>query len=141
MPFLHQLCYSAEICFLTGAGGAGGPGRPTTTQTSLTPAKRFSAGWTDLLDPGCGYEASTQVIRTATTADTYYDYTLYLTPTVYTVAEGHNLKLLIFAQDPFRSRLDDTVDDTPGFADKKVDEVYSFTIDDTSVEVKLPLAE
>ena len=108
---------------------------------SLTPAKRFSAGWTDLLDPGCGYEASTQVIRTATTADTYYDYTLYLTPTVYTVAEGHNLKLLIFAQDPFRSRLDDTVDDTPVFADKKVDEVYSFTIDDTSVEVKLPLAE
>ena len=82
---------------------------------SLTPAKRFSAGWTDLLDPGCGYEASTQVIRTATTADTYYDYTLYLTPTVYTVAEGHNLKLLIFAQDPFRSRLDDTVDDTPVF--------------------------
>ena len=91
------------------------------------------------MDPGTGYVSSENPSHTATAADTYYDYTLYLTPTVYTVEEGHTLKLMIYAQDPGLTRGDSVEDDTPYFDDNKVDEVYSFTIDNTSVEVVLPV--
>ena len=101
--------------------------------------KIFSEGWADLMDPGTGYISSENPSHTATEADTYYDYTLYLTPTVYTVEEGHTLKLMIYAQDPGLTRGDSVEDDTPYFDDNKVDEVYSFTIDNASVEVVLPV--
>ena len=105
---------------------------------SSTNAKMFSIGWTDLLDPGTGYIASDDPVHKALEADTFYDYTIYLTPTVYTLPEGHMMKLFILAQDPYRSRLDDTQDNTPDFCDTKVDEVYSFVIDNSSVSVMLP---
>lgn len=62
-----------------------------------------------------------------------------LTPTVYTVEKGHTLKLLLFAQDPYRTRLDEVEDATPQFDDGAKDKVYSFTIDNASIDVKLPL--
>ena len=106
---------------------------------SSTRSKVICKGWADLMDPGTGYIASEDPSHTAAEADTYYDYTLYLTPTVYTVEEGHSLKLMIFAQDPYCTRLDNITDDTPDFMDDKVDEVYSFTINNASVEVEVPV--
>ena len=105
---------------------------------SSTNAKMFSIGWADLMDPGTGYIASEDPAHKALKADTFYDYTIYLTPTVYTLQEGHTLKLFILAQDPYRSRLEDTMDDTPDFYEDKVDEVYSFVIDNASVKVSIP---
>ena len=49
------------------------------------------------------------------------------------------MKLMIYAQDPGWTRGDSVQDDTPYFDDNKVDEVYSFTIDNASVEVVLPV--
>ena len=72
--------------------------------------------------------------------DTCHDYVIYLSPTVYTVAKGHTLKLYLFAADPNRSRLDDTMDSTQDFAGDVPDKVYSFEIDNSSVRVNLPLA-
>ena len=46
---------------------------------------------------------------------------------------------MIFAQDPYCTRLDNITDDTPDFMDDKVDEVYSFTINNASVEVEVPV--
>ena len=105
---------------------------------SSTNAKMFSIGWADLCDPGTGYIASEDPPHKALKADTFYDYTIYLTPTVYTLQEGHSLKLFILAQDPYRTRLEDTIDDTPDFLEDKTDEVYSFVIDNASVKVEIP---
>ena len=105
---------------------------------SSTNAKMFSIGWADLMDPGTGYIASEDPPHKALKADTFYNYTICLTPTVYTLQEGHTLKLFILAQDPYRSRLEDTIDDTPDFYEDKVDEVYSFVIDNASVKVDIP---
>ena len=99
----------------------------------------FSIGWMDLRDPESTYEAYESIYGTADEAGKYYDYTLYLTPTVYKVAKGHVLKLLVTAQDPYRSRWDEKVDATKYFKDDKIDEVYSFVIDNESVEVVLPV--
>ena len=90
------------------------------------------------MDPGTGYIASEDPPHKALKADTFYNYTICLTPTVYTLQEGHTLKLFILAQDPYRSRLEDTIDDTPDFYEDKVDEVYSFVIDNASVKVDIP---
>ena len=105
---------------------------------SSTNAKMFSIGWADLMDPGTGYIASEDPPHKELKADTFYNYTICLTPTVYTLQEGHTLKLFILAQDPYRSRLEDTIDDTPDFYEDKVDEVYSFVIDNASVKVDIP---
>ena len=120
-------------------GGGHTPGKRKTYVPSFTDAKRFSMGWMDLLDPGAAYIASESTFRDATDPDTFYDYTLYLSPTVYTVQPGHTLKLLIFAQDPYRSRLEDSQGSAKHYYLKhKEDEVYSFVIDNTSIEVNLP---
>ena len=102
-------------------------------------AKCFAMGWKDLMDPGAGYVSSEQTEEEQLQAGKYYEHTLYLTPTVYTVEKGHTLKLLIFAQDPYRSRLDEVEDATPQFDDEAKDKVYSFNIDNASIDVKLPL--
>ena len=102
-------------------------------------AKLFAVGWKDLMDPGAGYVSSEQPEKEKLQAGQYYEHTLYLTPTVYTVEKGHKIKLLIFAQDPYRTRLDEVEDATPQFDDGAKDKVYSFTIDNASIDVKLPL--
>ena len=106
---------------------------------SPTMAKFFAIGWMDLMDPGATYVSSEQPKKKQLQAGQYNEYTLYLTPTVYTVEKGHTLKLLIFAQDPYRSRLDEVEDATPQFDDEAKDKVYSFNIDNASIDVKLPL--
>ena len=104
---------------------------------SYTKCKAFTFGWTDLLDPGVEKNPTLDTKWHTAEAGKYSDYTIVLTPTEYKLEEGHVLKLYVFAQDPTRSRADDS---QPGdVAVTKVDEVYSFKIDNTSVEVSLPI--
>ena len=107
---------------------------------SRTPCKVITLGWMDLLDPDAGYLSSENRVQAPIEPDTCHDYVIYLSPTVYTVEKGHTLKLYLFAADPNRSRLDDTMDSTQDFADDVPDKIYSFEIDNSSVRVNLPLA-
>lgn len=91
-----------------------------------------------LLEADYGEETLDTKWHTAKTGE-YSDYTIVLTPTEYQLEEGHVLKLYIFAQDPARTREDDS---QPGYVSMtKTDEVYSFKIDNASVEVSLPIRE
>ena len=104
---------------------------------SYTDAKLVSVGWIDLLDPEAKKDPTLDTNWHTAAAGKYADYSIVLTPTEYTIAEGHHLQLYLFAQDPLRSRSDDSV---PGyFTPDKTDEVYSFKIDNTSVEAAVPL--
>ena len=90
--------------------------------------QRTASQETYLLDPGTGYIAAEDPARGTLEADTFYDYVIYLTPIVYTLQEGHTLKLFILAQDPYRSRLDDTPDYTPDFCDTKAGQPLKYFI-------------
>jgi len=104
-------------------------------------SKSFSYGWTDLKNPGCGYESSDYVLQAeAMNPGEFYDYTFYMIPTVYTVAPGHRLMLVITAWDPFRAFLDEDFRLDPDNPPVYSDFTYSFMIDNTSLEVLLPVA-
>ncbi len=104
---------------------------------SYTDTKQIAIGWADLLDPEAGKFPTVDTKWHTAEANTYSDYTIVLTPTEYTVGEGHELQLYLLAQDPVRAREDDA---QPGYlALDKVDAVYTFKIDQTSIEVSLPL--
>ena len=120
-------------------GGGHKPGNVKEPVSSPTYSKLFSKGWMDLMDPGAGYISSENPEPAPLEAGRYYDYTIYLTPTVYTLEEGHELKLFLLAQDPYESREDDVEDSTPGFNDDVSDAVYSFTVDCASVHIDLPV--
>ena len=87
--------------------------------------KVIARGWMDLANPNAGYDsasaARTDMVELGD--GTYYDYTLYLQPTVYTVEEGHHLALVIFPYDPGQASYDET---------------YSITIDTTASYAEIP---
>ena len=60
-----------------------------------TAAKIISFGYTDLNNPGHGDEISEYTEIQELEAGKYYDYTFYMLPTVYTVAPGHTLQLIL----------------------------------------------
>lgn len=67
-------------------------------KTSFAPKARFAhtARHFDLRNPEAGYEPATATKRsTPVQANTYYDYTVWLDPTYYTVQPGHRLQLYI----------------------------------------------
>ena len=66
-------------------------------------------------------------------------HTLVFSPTEYTLQKGHVLKLYVYAKDPDRGRADISKKDYLDMA--KVDEVYSFAIDNASIEVELPIRD
>ena len=104
---------------------------------SYTYCHAVTYGFMDLMDPDAGKNPTLDTKWHTAKAGEYSDYTLVFTPTEYTVQKGHVLKLYIFAQDPNRARSDIS---KPNYvAADKVDEIYSFTIDNTSIEVKLPI--
>ena len=87
--------------------------------------KVIARGWMDLANPNAGYTsasaARTDMVELGDGA--YYDYTLYLQPTVYTVEEGHHLALVIFPYDPNQAYYD---------------EPYSITIDTSASYAEIP---
>ena len=108
---------------------------------SSTDVKNIAYGWTDLHNPGMGYDAFEYTQDSELEAGRYYDYTIYLSQTVYTLEEGHTLKLMLMAEDPYRTKSDDSKRKTNCFTtDKTPDRDYSFVVDNRSIEVVLPVS-
>lgn len=106
---------------------------------STTNAKCFTFGWTDLTNPGCGPDQSEYTETVELESGKYYDYTFYMTPTVYTVEKGHHLKLVLLTWDPFRIMLDENFNIDMSLLEYKNESNYSYVIDNSSVDVRLPL--
>ncbi len=107
-----------------------------------TEAKVISYGWTDLTNPGCGYDSSEYTTTTQLEAGKFYDYTIYMTPTAYTVQPGHHLKLILTTWDPYRAFLDESFEKLNMNKDaEEIDYDYSYIIDNKKIRVRIPVAE
>ena len=62
-------------------------------------------------------------------------------PTVYTIEKGHKLKLVLTTWDPYRKVLDDEGVYDSRLLDKLPDTNYSFTINNSAIDVRLPISE
>lgn len=63
-----------------------------------TPVKqvRIGEGYIDVFNPEAGYDSVSAAKRaTQIEQDTYYDYTVYILPNLYTVKAGHNMELTV----------------------------------------------
>ncbi len=121
-----------------------------TWKQEQTKYKIITDGRMDLRNPEAGYEPATATTRTESIeADTYYDYTLWLNPTYYTVAAGHTLEL--YVSGPYKSSYASYPLDflKESLAKKglryssqcKTGRDYSFTIQDDKSYATLPIAE
>ena len=107
-----------------------------------TEAKVISYGWTDLTNPGCGYDSSDYTTTLLLSAGEFYDYTIYMLPTAYTVRPGHHLKLILTTWDPYRAFLDESFEKLDLDKDaKEIDYDYSYIVDNQAVRVRMPVAE
>ena len=103
--------------------------------------KAFTYGWTDLTNPATGYDSSLYTETKDIEAGEFYDYTIYMQPTVYTVAPGHHLTLILTTWDPFRAFLDESFQNLdPEKESEEIDYDYSYIIDNEAMQVKIPLA-
>lgn len=102
--------------------------------------KAISYGYTDLADPGKGYEISEYTGASEREKGQFYDYTLYMTPTVYTVAPGHHLYLYLTTWDPYRAYLDRDFVSYDLKKDALNDLIdYEYTIDNDAIRVMAPV--
>lgn len=105
-----------------------------------TTAKVVTYGWTDLRNPGCGPDSAEYVFQPSGLTDgEYYDYTFYMLPTVYTLAPGHRLALVLTTWDPYRAFLDEEYMLNP-----ERDAVYSYytyeyMVDNKSLKAMIPV--
>ena len=107
-----------------------------------TEAKVISYGWTDLTNPGCGYDSSEYTTTVPLTAGEFYDYTIYMLPTAYTIRPGHHLKLILTTWDPYRAFLDESMNNLDVNKDaEEIDYDYSYIIDNQAIRVRMPVAE
>lgn len=83
----------------------------------------ITRGWMDLANPDAGWDSSS-VSTKKTLGTEEYDYTIYLQPTVYEVAEGHTLALVLYTYEP-------------GMA--SYNQNYCITINNASVEADIPV--
>ena len=114
-----------------------------------TTTKMISTGRIDLRNPEAGYEPATAVERTdPIQANTYYDYTVWLDPTYYTVQAGHRLELYIvpflgyttYSSAEMRDYILEKIGlDSSALMDLRAD--YSFTILNEASFARLPIAE
>lgn len=107
-----------------------------------TDVKVISYGWTDLTNPGCGYDSSEYTTTAHITAGEFYDYTFYMLPTAYTVQPGHHLELILTTWDPYRAFLDESFEKLD--VDKEADAIdydYSYIVDNKSIQVRIPRTE
>ena len=109
---------------------------------SNTTSKLITFGYTDLQNYGGGYDANEyRAPEKDTEPGKYYDYTIYLQPTVYTLQPGHKLELVITGWDPYKSPLDED------YYNNEIDDpsqskfTYSFTIDEKALRFMVPHAK
>ncbi|WP_185752354.1 hypothetical protein [Butyrivibrio sp. AE2032] len=55
--------------------------------------------------------------------------------------EGHKLKLELTTWNPYRKTINDNSDYDASLADKLPDTYYSFTINNSSIDVRLPILD
>lgn len=86
--------------------------------------KVITRGWMDLCNPSAGFDSASATYenKVKLANGKYYDYTVYLQPTVYTIEEGHTLALVIYPYDSGR-----------------VSTNYDITIKDATVSADIPL--
>ena len=106
---------------------------------SSTSAKAVTYGWTDLCNPGLGPVSSEYTVSTNLDASTYYDYTFYMMPTVYTLAPGHTLLLVLTAWDPNRCFLDEAYELDPDNVSERTKYQYNFYVDNSSLQTIFPV--
>ncbi len=105
-----------------------------------TRCKAMTYGWTDLTNPGCGYDPAEYTETADLEEDKYYDYTFYMLPTVYTVQPGHQLNLVLMTWDPYQAFLDESFEGLDmEKSSEEIDYDYSFRIDNESLKVMMPL--
>ncbi|MBQ4482182.1 MAG: hypothetical protein II966_03005 [Lachnospiraceae bacterium] len=99
-------------------GKAAGSHDQVSYVTSRVKKHLITKGCVNLLDPHSGYYPSTSTIsEDRIEAGKYYDYTVYLNPTFYTVKAGHSLVLYIYPKaDSVPSNSDFTVNNAESFA-------------------------
>ncbi len=106
-----------------------------------TVGKVVSFGWTDLTNPGGGTDWNDYATTTRLNAGQFYDYTFYMLPTVYTVAPGHHLELVLTTWDPYRVFLDRSFEELYYDEDGAyIDYDYSYVVDNNSLQIRLPVA-
>ena len=119
-------------------GGGAGEKRLLEFVQSSTPGKCITFGWTDLCNPGLGYDSAEYSKWEDLEAGEPYDYTFYMLPTVYSIAPGHRLLLVITAWDPYRAFLDEDFLVDPTLSTEYSEFNYSFTIDNESLRAMIP---
>ena len=108
------------------------------SQTNL-PRKIVSIAWTDLQNPGCGKTSSEYVLQEiGLVSGAEQDYTFYFQPTVYTMAEGHHLELILMTWDPYRVELDQWYKLDGSMEDTPPDIQYDMVISNPSLRLDLP---
>ena len=96
-------------------------------------AKLITFGYTDLQNYGGGYDGRDYTRHEEpVAAGEYYDYTIYLQPTVHTFAPGHKAVLVITGWDPYIEYY------SPEAGSNKPRD-YSFDIDNAAFEFRFPL--
>ncbi len=101
--------------------------------------KAIAYGYTDLANPGGGFDSSDYAEDADLESGVYYDYTFYMTPTVYTVAPNHSLILVLTSWDPYRAFLDESFELDPTIENDNIDYDYSYTIDNKAIDVRIPV--
>ena len=119
-----------------------GGGLKNFNKTLLLPSdvsyKVISRGWMDLCNPDAGFDSNTASKKVPLGSQSYA-YTLYLQPTVYEVAAGHTLALVIYAHEPgmtsyYSYDKDWNLVVNPNFQN------YQITVDNASVSASIPVA-
>ena len=136
---LHNVLPRKTLGYADLGGNAGGTQMAEYVRDTTT-AKCISFGWTDLCNPGLGYDSSEYTESFDLEAGTYYDYTFYMMPTVYTLAPGHTLYLLLTAWDPCRVFLDESFNIDPSLDSPDPKYQYSYRIDYPSSTALIPTA-
>ena len=95
-------------------------------QTAMT-SKSIGKGYIDLFNPTAGYDSYTAEQRTELVDGKYYDYTVYVQPTLYKVVAGHTIEVSISL--PSDSNITLTVENASTYAELPVQEVCSTFVD------------
>ncbi len=94
------------------------------TQTPAT-SKSIGMGYIDVFNPTAGYDSASAAKRTDIKENRYYDYTVYIQPTVYTVKEGHTIELTLSMS--YNSGLDLKIDNSKTYIDMPTQGKVSFS--------------